>query len=179
VKYIHRQDCLDLIHHLEKEYKTLTSWDGAMFCVIRLKWDYNHVHSKRSVELSIPGYIAQALTRFNHPTPKLLQHPWTPPHYGAKTQFAALLSQTSLTSKQKTWVQQVVGIFLYYARAVNNTMLASIGSITSPHSTSTWTDIQRQVHHFLDYAASHPNASIRYTASQMQWWAHSDASYLC
>ena len=32
--------------------------------------------------------------------------------------------------------------------------------------------------HFLDYCATHPDAKIRYHASDMQLWIHSDASYL-
>ena len=36
----------------------------------------------------------------------------------------------------------------------------------------------KKVKHFLDYAASHPNAIITYRASDMVLAAHSDASYL-
>ena len=130
----------------------------------------------------MPGVVQNALTRFKHTAPKTPQdspYPWTPFKYGAKQQFAPPLSRIPLTPQQVKWVQEVVGVFLHYARAVENTMLASIGSIASSHSTSTCTDIERRTLHFLDYAASHPNASIRYVASQMQLWAHSDASYLC
>ena len=182
VKYTHRQDCEDLITHLKKEgYKTVTNWDGNIFCGIRLLWDYDS--PQRSVELSMPGVVQNALTRFKHTPPNKAQdspHPWIPPQYGAKRQLAPPpLSRIPLTPQQVKWVQEVVGVFLHYARAVENTMLASIGSIASSHSTSTWTDIERRTLHFLDYASSHPNASIRYVASQMQLWAHSDASYLC
>eukprot|EP00957_Ditylum_brightwellii_P113137 8628239-Ditylum_brightwellii.AAC.1 len=33
-------------------------------------------------------------------------------------------------------------------------------------------------HHLLDYVATHPNATIRYLASNMMLVVHSDASYL-
>ena len=36
----------------------------------------------------------------------------------------------------------------------------------------------KKVKHFLDYAASHPDAIITYCASDMVLAAHSDASYL-
>jgi hypothetical protein len=39
-------------------------------------------------------------------------------------------------------------------------------------------DISLCINHFLNYAATHPQAKIRYTASQMHLWLHSDASYL-
>eukprot|EP00957_Ditylum_brightwellii_P173860 13236374-Ditylum_brightwellii.AAC.1 len=33
-------------------------------------------------------------------------------------------------------------------------------------------------HHLLDYVATHPNATIRYLASDMMLVVHSDTSYL-
>ena len=89
------------------------------------------------------------------------------------------LSLRKLTPAQKTWVEQVVGVFLYYVCAVDNTMLPSIGSIASSHSTTSFVDIKRRILQLLDYATSHPNASIRYIVSEIQLLAHSDASYLC
>ena len=32
--------------------------------------------------------------------------------------------------------------------------------------------------HFLDYAATHPNTTIRYSKSGMHLWIHTDATYL-
>jgi hypothetical protein len=57
-------------------------------------------------------------------------------------------------------------------------MQTAISSIASSVSTSTWEDIAYRINHFLNYAATHPNAKLRYTASQMHLWLHSDASYL-
>ena len=138
VKYIHCQDCVDLIAHLNKDYKTVTNWDGDVFCGIHLLWDYDS--PQRSVKLSMPGVVKNALAHFNHTSPKAPQdspHPWTLPKYGAKQQFIAPLSHAPLTPQQVKWIQEVVGVFLHYARALDNTMLASIGSIASSHSTST------------------------------------------
>jgi hypothetical protein len=57
-------------------------------------------------------------------------------------------------------------------------MQTAISSITSSVSTSTWEDISFHINHFLNYAATHPNANLQYTANQMHLWLHSDASYL-
>jgi hypothetical protein len=57
-------------------------------------------------------------------------------------------------------------------------MQTAISSIASSVSTSTWDDLSFRINHFLNYAATHPNAKLRYTASQMHLWLHSDASYL-
>eukprot|EP00523_Entomoneis_sp_CCMP467_P001312 CAMPEP_0168756942 /NCGR_PEP_ID=MMETSP0724-20121128/20891_1 /TAXON_ID=265536 /ORGANISM="Amphiprora sp., Strain CCMP467" /LENGTH=40 /DNA_ID= /DNA_START= /DNA_END= /DNA_ORIENTATION= len=38
---------------------------GSLCCGIKLTWDY----AKRTVDLSMPNYVATALERFQHPTP--------------------------------------------------------------------------------------------------------------
>ena len=77
----------------------------------------------------------------------------------------------------KTYVQEVVGVFLYYARAVDCTMLCALGSLASQQANPTETTLKR-VKQFLDYAASNPDATITYKASDMVLAVHSDASYL-
>jgi hypothetical protein len=95
---------------------------------------------QRMVDLSMPGYIAKALERFQHPTPKRAQHS---PHEGVSSQYGA---QTQLTEPEDTsppllpvgiqFLQQVIGTLLYLARAVDNTMLGVIGSIASSQKTT-------------------------------------------
>ena len=45
-------------------------------------------------------------------------------------------------------------------------------------STAQWNALQPKLHQFLDYAATHPNAKLRYHKSDMHLWVHTDASYL-
>jgi hypothetical protein len=42
-----------------------------------------------------------------------------------------------LNAAKTTHVQEVLGTFLYYARAVDNTMLAAIGSIATQQANAT------------------------------------------
>jgi hypothetical protein len=58
-------------------------------------------------------------------------------------------------------------------------MLPTVGTIATNLTISPFTTLKQKIDHFLDYAATHPNAYIKYVASQMHLWAHSDASYLC
>ena len=86
----------------------------------------------------MPEYIPNVLTRFKHPIPKKRQnnpHSWTPPNFGAKTQFASNqdISDT-LPNKDKLFVQQVVGSLLYYALAVDCTFLVALGDCIQPSS---------------------------------------------
>jgi hypothetical protein len=56
-------------------------------------------------------------------------------------------------------------------------MLVAIGSIAAQQSQATEAT-ERAAHQLLDYAATHPDATLRYTASEMILHVHSDASYL-
>jgi hypothetical protein len=129
----------------------------------------------------MPTYVPKALICLRHPHPWLPQHsphPYSAPTYGQKQQFAKPVYNRQLTDAQTKYCQEFTGIFNYYARAIDNTMQTAISSIATSVSTNTWADISFCINHFLDYAATHPNAKIRYTASQMHLWLHSDASYL-
>jgi hypothetical protein len=56
-------------------------------------------------------------------------------------------------------------------------MLVALGSISSAQSHGTEATMDA-VTHLLNYAATHPDAIVRYTASDMTLHCHSDASYL-
>ena len=56
-------------------------------------------------------------------------------------------------------------------------MLVALGTISSTQTTPTETTIEK-ITDFLNYAATHPVAVIRYLPSDMILHVHSDASYL-
>lgn len=127
------------------------------------------------------GYVARALQRFEHDKPARLQHApstWSEPTYGAKVQMAEPTDESPpLEAAGIKRLQEVVGVLLYYARAVDITMLVALGTIAAAQSKGTQTTMQAVVH-LLNYAATHPEAIIRYHASKMILHIHSDASYL-
>ncbi len=61
----------------------------------------------------------------------------------------------------KKRVQQIVGSFLYYAQAVDPTILMALSKISSQQSAPTENTMKR-VNQFLDYMWTHPDAIIRY-----------------
>ena len=73
--------------------------------------------------------------------------------------------------------QQVTGTFLYYARAVDSTMLVALSALASEQAIPT-KKTMKKVMTFLDYAASQEEAVIIYYASDMVLACHSDACYL-
>ena len=70
-----------------------------------------------------------------------------------------------------------MGTLLYYSIAVDSTMLTALGSISAQQSKGTEKKYADTLW-LLNYAATHPKAKIRYTASDMILYIYSDASYL-
>jgi hypothetical protein len=175
VKYTNKEDVDHLISTLRILYKISIDWTGADYCGLKLAWDY----SNRTVDISIPGYIERALHKFQHPDttrPQHSPHAWLAPAYGAKTQFAPDADTSAALNPLETKrVQEVVGTLLFYARAVDPTMLVALGTIAS---SKTSLDTAQALTQLLNYAATHPDATIRYHASSMILHVHSDASYL-
>jgi hypothetical protein len=69
------------------------------------------------------------------------------------------------------------GSVLYYARAVDPTVLMPLNDIATEQTKAT-EKMQAATNQLLDYLATHPDATIRYHASNMILHIHSDASYL-
>jgi hypothetical protein len=129
----------------------------------------------------MPDYIPAALNKFRHNTPTSREdapHKWNQPDYGAKIQYSPDLgSSTPLNKSQVTRLQQVIGTLLYCSIAVDPTMLVALGTIAAAQSNAT-NHTTTAVVKLLNYAATNPNAVIRYKASGMTLYVHSDASYL-
>ena len=129
----------------------------------------------------MPDYVPDALTRFKRERPRKFQnapHASTAIIYGAKQQFAKEeIESEKLDDAGKLFVQQVLGTFLYYGRAVHSTMLVALGSIATDQANPAKATMAK-VDQFLDYAASQEYAIVTYHASDMVMAIHSDASYL-
>ena len=69
----------------------------------------------------MPGYCKKARLRFKHPFPTKPQnqpYPHVIPTYGAKQQFTTAEDDSHVLSPEdKTYIQEVVDSFLYYASA--------------------------------------------------------------
>eukprot|EP00956_Cyclotella_meneghiniana_P033872 scaffold99769_cov87-Cyclotella_meneghiniana.AAC.1 len=89
----------------------------------------------------MPGYVVKALARFHHRPPGKPQHqpyPHQPIVYGAKTQTSQPLDESPLLNKEKKkFVQEVTGVFLFYARAVDSTMLVALSAIAAEQGAPT------------------------------------------
>jgi hypothetical protein len=141
-----------------------------------LKWDYN----KSTYNISVLGYVSNVLSKFQHDSPKHPQHNpsrYVTPVYGAKTQYATKDETPPLTTQQCLTIQKVTGSVLYYAREVDPTVLMPLNDISTEQTKAT-EKTQSTTNQMLVYLATHPDATIRYHASDMILHIHSDASYL-
>ncbi len=121
------------------------------------------------------------LTKYGHIALLKPQHcPYLPNPIkcGKYNQSPSPLDDNPLLDKAgKKRVQQIVGSFLYYARAVDSMILKALSEISSQQASPT-KNTMKCVNHFLHYMWTHPDAIIRYRASDMILYVHSDASYL-
>ena len=63
-------------------------------------------------------------------------------------------------------MQKIVGSILYYARAVDMTVLMALSSIAVEQTTAT-EQTMKKCHQLLDYLASNSEAKVRFYASAM------------
>ena len=83
----------------------------------------------------------------------------------------------TLDSVDINLIQKIVGTFLYYVIAVDNTILVALSTIASEKSAAT-SNTAKKTTQLLNYLATNPDVTIRYKLSDMVLWVHSDASYL-
>ena len=74
-------------------------------------------------------------------------------------------------------MQKIVGSILYYARAVDMTVLMVLSTIASEQTKGTERTLEK-AYQVLDYLATHPYAVVRFRAPDMVMNIHSDVSYL-
>ena len=78
----------------------------------------------------MPGYIIKLLQRFLHPSPKKLEHqPYchVQTQYVTKVQLEEPRDKTPLLQPDNiTKLQHIIGAVLYYARAVDGTLMVTL-----------------------------------------------------
>jgi hypothetical protein len=176
VKYVGKQHAEHLRNALLQTYELTTDWTATVYSGMTLKWEYD----TRTCDISMPGYVSNVLSKFQHNSPKHPQHTpsrYVKPVYGAKTQYATKDETPLLTAQQCLTIQKVTGSVLYYARAVHPTVLIPLNDIATEQTKAT-EKTKAATNQMLDYLATHPDATIRYQASDMILHIHSDASYL-
>jgi hypothetical protein len=176
VQYTHESDAQFLIDILKTKYELTVDWGGAKYIGLNLRWDY----AARTLAVSMDGYAMKGVKQFLGvdavTTPTHSPAPGTRVQYGIQRPLPSDLTPL-LPMERIRRVQSVVGYFLYYARAVDPTMLVRMGQISTRQAQATEA-VEDECAYFLHYVATYPNAHILYRASDMIYKVVSDASYL-
>jgi hypothetical protein len=158
-------------------YTVTTDWTGSLYLAMTLNWDY----ICSTVDISMPGYVTKALERFQqtpHSRAEHIPHTRSKPIYGTHPQLTSPVDGTSLLPQSAlARLQEITGTLLFYACVIDCIMLVALGAISSHQSKGTHARGQALTQ-LLNYAAAHPDATVRYTASDMYLHIHTDASYL-
>ncbi len=177
VKYKDKIQAQKLINVLKQLYEVHENWEGDAYLGYAIARD----RQNRTLSLSLPGYVDKALKRFNVPKTRGARTPviYTPPLYGNQEHQGKtnMVEYTLLNDSDKKRVEQIVGVFLYYARALDPTMLYACNKISTQQANPT-TETMEWADRLLLYALKHPNAQLIYKASDLILKGASDASYL-
>eukprot|EP00957_Ditylum_brightwellii_P096198 7328406-Ditylum_brightwellii.AAC.1 len=128
----------------------------------------------------MPGYIPKALKKLQNTPPKRPQHsPYkhTPIQYRKKVQYTDIDISKPLNKEQIKKIQQSVSLILYYTRAVDSTLSASLSTIATEQAAGT-VETKQACWQMLNYCYTHPDATLRFLASNMILTLHSNVSYL-
>ena len=177
IKYFGKDDMQHLIKTLQDHYVITIDIEGKNYCGLTFDWHYD----KNYVDVKMPGYIEKALSKYGHKPPKKPQyapHVWAAKFYGKSPQQATPEDTSKqLNNKDKTKVQSQVGTFLYYGRAIDQTILPALGEISIKQSKPT-EKTKSELKMLMDYLSTYPNAVLRFYAGDMQLKVESDAAYL-
>jgi hypothetical protein len=136
VIYVGKHNAEHLRNALLLIYELTTDWTATVYSGMTLKWYYKN----RTCDISMPGYVSNVLSKFQHDAPKHPQHTpsrYVMPVYGAKTQYASKDETPRLTTKQCITIQKVTGSVLYESRAVDPTVLMPLNDIAMEQTKAT------------------------------------------
>ena len=102
---------------------------GTLYCGITLDWNYKQHH----LDISMPKYIPKLLQRFKHKAPTHPQHSLyqaSPKTYWAAAQYPMTVYTNNKVNEPRIKnIKRIVGAILYYARAVDHTILTALISV--------------------------------------------------
>ena len=144
---------------------------------------YNIAYNKtmREIALSMPDSVAKIVVAHCKgvpPPPQLSPARYIPPSYGVKGPQLTLDDfSPTLPLDTIKYIQRVVGALLYYALAVDCTLVPAVTAISSAQAQPTQ-PVLDALNHLLGYAAANPHATLVFKASDMRLHVGVDGSHL-
>jgi hypothetical protein len=163
VKYERQEDVDHLIKCAKSKYDLTTDWTGNLHCGICLKWDYK----QHTLDISMPSTSKSSYKNTRMHLLRVCNTPHMPQCQNsvAVRPNAPLPPDKSppLSDKDIKHVQRVIGSILYYAHAVNRTVLMALSTtIASKQATENTMLKTKQI---LGYLVMHPDATVQFHVS--------------
>ncbi len=151
-----------MIASIKTTYTLTKDWMGNLYCSICLNWEYEN----QLVDIFMPGYVKKKLQEYHHIVSKRIQ---TCPYMPAPKQFSSEAqsplppdSPPKLDKAGFKKVQKIVGSILYYARAVDMTVLMALSTIAPEQAIATECTLAKCTQ-MLDYLAHNATAKLDFT----------------
>ena len=129
----------------------------------------------------MPDYVIKTLSRLQHTpkvSPRYSLHAHIPIQYATKnTRQYATATDTSphLTPLEKTYIQSVTGIHLYYGHAIDHTIITALNELSEQAQPTQNTKAKYQL--LIEYVHTFPNAYTRYYTGDMILHIDRDDAY--
>jgi hypothetical protein len=125
---------------------------------------FTHNREINTVNLAMPKYEQNALEQFgiNYEPPEIYE----PPECGVKIQYDEFEDDRPISAEAKTRIQQIVRMFLFYARNVDPTMLCAVNKLASKQAVPT-ADTATQADVVLKHAYRYPDATVTISATPL------------
>ena len=123
---------------------------------------------ERYIDISMPDYVPKLLHRFAHRNIKPTDSPIL---YTPTADTSSLLTDAEILENQ-----QIVGCGLWYSRMIGSTTLTAINIIATEQSEHR-SSIQPKIDRYLGHLMQHPNVTVRFHASDMQYRVFGDVSH--
>ena len=167
VKYWSKSDADHLCNAITANFRYTVDKEGTNYCGLTLSWNYPMGY----VDISIPKYIHKALHKLNHQQttyPQYSPYKHSPIIYGKKgeQQMAESTIYKELPKDKIRHIQSIAGTFLYYARALDFTMLTVLNDIATTQAKPTTKTLQ-ECQQLMDYTATYPYLILRFYESEM------------
>jgi hypothetical protein len=175
VKYGTQADADHFLATLRLQYEIKVDPTASKYLGYSITFD----DAAHTVSLSMPEYVPKLIQRFcTGTTTRGAASPaiYTPPTYGAQPE-PTVDDTPPLSPAAILRLQEIVGSLLYYARAVDCTMLTAVNHIASEQARPTQ-HVMAMADRLLAYAVSYPAHELVYTACDMVLHIQSDASFL-
>ena len=181
VDYVGKQHAIHLNQALAEHYELTENWKGDLYSSINLEWNYDPIHSKHTVRLTMDDYIANLRVKYDHPDPRKPQHsPYkhTPIIYGTKLQYASEDNDSpTLDADGILRVQSILGALLLYGWAVDNGLLVELSELGQQQGSATQAT-NYAILQLIDYVSDYPRYGITFRSSDMILSSHSEEPYL-